>query len=153
MEKKLLNFLSQQKKANYYRKKMHFKSNLEEKVYDALRATGTFTSGFSCIKEYPWKKLFENAPRNTNAVDFYYPDLKLVIEVNGEQHYRPVSFGEQDGRVVLDRLQSQKQRDRHLRRLCREESIILLELHYTDIRDREVPELAKYLEGRIMGLI
>lgn len=66
------------------------------------------------IKETP---LFEytfdwlvNPSTNTNLrLDLYYPSLKLAVEIDGDQHYSPVSFYHNNGRSFeyqqhLDRL-------------------------------------------------
>lgn len=131
---------------------MHFKSILEERVWNALKAAGVYTSGFSCMKEYQWSKLFSNM-KSLNAVDFYYPDLKLIIEVDGEQHYKPVSFGEKNDLVVLDNFTRQKNRDSKLRHLCSEFDIYLLSLHYKDIRKRTDLQLESFIDNEVMNLI
>tara|TARA_Y100001973_G_scaffold104152_1_gene173219 strand:- start:2254 stop:2649 length:396 start_codon:yes stop_codon:yes gene_type:complete len=131
---------------------MHFKSNLEQRVSEALKATGVFTSGFFCIKEQQWTKLFPET-KGTNAVDFYYPDLNLIIEVQGEQHYRPVGFGEKDQRVVVDSYKRQTIRDKMLKNLCLQHEILLLEVHYNEINTRSDKELQDYLEKSILNLI
>lgn len=131
---------------------MNFKSNLEEKVYQALKATGSFTSGFSCIKEQSWKKLFPNI-KNTNAIDFYYPLLNLIIEVQGEQHYMPVSFCQTEAAIELNNFRNQKLRDKELKNLCEEYEYYLLEVHYQDIREKSVKELSSFLQDEILNLI
>ncbi len=50
-------------------------------------------------------------------LDFYFPEIKFAVEVNGVCHYKPI-YGE-------DALAGQKVRDRNKRRACKRRGIIL----------------------------
>ena len=50
-------------------------------------------------------------------LDFYFPDIKFAVEVNGRCHYDPI-YGE-------DSLAGQKVRDSKKRQRCKELGIIL----------------------------
>ena len=71
--------------------------------------------------------------------DFYLPDNNLVIEYDGEQHYRPVDyFGGQD---AFERL---VKRDRMKTKYCNEHSIGLLRIpYYKDVQT----ELNNYISA------
>ena len=61
--------------------------------------------------------------------DFYLPDLNLIIEMNGEQHYQPVEhFNTKDWTF-----EDQQIRDETLRAYCRDHMINLLEIKYNEI--------------------
>lgn len=76
--------------------------------------------GISFIRQHPiiYKE-------NKYKVDFFISSRNLIIEYNGEQHYKPVKmFG---GAKAFHK---QKQRDINLRDYCKEENIRLLEISY-----------------------
>ena len=61
--------------------------------------------------------------------DFYLPDLNLIIEMNGEQHYQPVEhFNTKDWTF-----EDQQIRDDTLRAYCKTHKISLLEIKYDQI--------------------
>ena len=61
--------------------------------------------------------------------DFYLPDLNLIIEMNGEQHYQPVEhFNTKDWTF-----EDQQIRDDTLRAYCKTHKISLLEIKYDKI--------------------
>lgn len=70
------------------------------------------------------KKYFDTYAR----VDFYLPDLNIMIEFQGEQHYGI------DNKVITHgsrKWQSQKKRDNHLRRYAADHHVRLIEVPYT----------------------
>lgn len=70
------------------------------------------------------KKYFDTHVR----VDFFLPDLNVIIEFQGEQHYgienKAITHGSR-------KWQSQKKRDNHLRRYAADHNIRLIEVPYT----------------------
>lgn len=70
------------------------------------------------------KKYFDTFAR----VDFYLPDLNVMIEFQGEQHYgianKVITHGSR-------KWQSQKKRDNHLRRYAADHNVRLIEVPYT----------------------
>lgn len=50
-------------------------------------------TGLGIYQEYIVKDICPNHPNPLDRFDFYIPALNLVIEVHGEQHYRPATFG------------------------------------------------------------
>lgn len=60
-------------------------------------------------------------------VDFYIPSAKIIIEYNGEQHYKATRhFGGEK------KLHDRQERDMALRQYCREHGIKLIEIPYWD---------------------
>ena len=73
--------------------------------------------------------------------DFYLPDLNLIIEMNGEQHYQPVEhFNTKDWTF-----EDQQIRDDTLRAYCKTYKISLLEIKYDKI-DKIPQNLAKAIK-------
>ena len=73
--------------------------------------------------------------------DFYLPDLNLIIEMNGEQHYQPVEhFNTKDWTF-----EDQQIRDDTLRAYCKTHKISLLEIKYDKI-DKIPQILAKAIK-------
>jgi len=68
-------------------------------------------------------------------VDWFIKDLSLAIEVQGEQHFRPVAFG---GDIVEaeKRFKKQQELDAEKRRLCSQLGWKLIEFRY----DEEINE-------------
>lgn len=84
---------------------------------------------------------------------FEYKDKKIIIEYNGEQHYRVVTFGGKNNlKLAQKRFKRQVKRDEWLRNYCKINDIILIEIDgrkYTDIK------IEKYLieQLKILQLI
>lgn len=65
--------------------------------------------------------------------DFYLPELKVLIEFHGQQHYKPVEiFG---GEIAY---QSQIKRDAAKKKLARSNDLTLIVLSYLDLSDNSV---------------
>lgn len=72
--------------------------------------------------------------------DFYLPELGILIEYQGVQHYKPIEFfGGEDG------YKSQKERDSIKKEFAHQNNILLVEVPYTK---RGYKEIAEYL-GKI----
>lgn len=67
-------------------------SKLHKVVGDTLK-NGNIFSGYNIYQEYPVDKIYPDYPVSTHHFDWAIPDLFLVIECHGEQHYNPVRFG------------------------------------------------------------
>jgi hypothetical protein len=59
-----------------------------------------------------------------SELDFYFPDLKLAIQINGPLHYKPIY-----GQKKLDQIQRM---DEEKRVVCRAQNIKLVELDYSE---------------------
>lgn len=60
--------------------------------------------------------------------DFYIPSMNLILEYNGEQHYKPVQFGGTSIENAKMNFEKQKVRDSQLREYCKNNNINLLEI-------------------------
>lgn len=62
--------------------------------------------------------------------DFYLPDYNLMIEYDGEQHYMPVNFGENDMETMEENLKIRQKNDEIKNNYCNENNISLLRIPY-----------------------
>jgi hypothetical protein len=80
---------------------------------------------------------------NNLELDCYNDELKIACEYNGIQHYEFIPYFHKN----KDQFQTQKYRDDMKRRVCKEQSITLIEVSYTvkikDIESYIVTELRK----------
>lgn len=61
------------------------------------------------------------------SYDFFVPEINTLIEYQGEQHYRPVNFGNESEEKIKDRYKKQIIRDNMKREYAQEKGMILLE--------------------------
>lgn len=80
-------------------------------------------------------------------VDFYLPDIKTIIEYNGEQHYKPVRFGGISQERAEINFIKQQERDQHLELLCSNNNINLI---WIDGRLYKNDKLKNYMVGNII---
>ncbi len=51
---------------------------------------------FNILQEYPSYKLNSSITNKRLKYDWFIKDLKLIIECQGEQHYKPIVFGKEE---------------------------------------------------------
>lgn len=66
--------------------------------------------------------------RSYLLADYFLPEYNAIVEYNGEQHYKPISFF--GGEKVFKR---QQERDMALRQYCKEHKIKLIEIPYWEL--------------------
>lgn len=103
-------------------------SNNEEKVKNLLDFLGV-----RYIRQYNIGKYKQF---NNLYFDFYLPELNLMLEIDGEQHYKPVRFGGISSNEANINFKKQKQRDRIKNQYCKENNINLLRISYIDIKNK-----------------
>lgn len=69
--------------------------------------------------------------------DFYLPDYNLMIEYDGEQHYMPVNFGENNTKLMKERLKARQKNDQIKNNYCKENNINLLRIPYWEKQNIE----------------
>ena len=78
--------------------------------------------------DYIWQKRFNDLPGL--SYDFYLKKYRVLIEFQGEQHYKPIKhFGGKEKFIY------QQQNDKKKREYARNNGYTLLEIKYTDIND------------------
>ena len=68
-------------------------------------------------------------------VDFYLPDYRMFIEMNGEQHYKKIAYFHQDSWTFED----QQIRDESLRQYSKRHNVRLLVIKYDEIK--KIPKI------------
>lgn len=63
-------------------------------------------------------------------VDFYIPDINLIIEYDGIQHFEPVDFGEKDKGKIHQKFEKTKYRDNLKNEYCNIRNINILRIPY-----------------------
>jgi very-short-patch-repair endonuclease len=96
---------------------------------------------------------YEGKERNL-FVDFYfeYKNKKVVVEYQGEQHYRPVTFNGISESVANRNFQRQLIRDETVRDYCKKNSVVLIEVdgrEYNIYKDN----IKNYLEIKLKEII
>lgn len=84
-------------------------SKLHKAVGEALRSYSLF-SGYRSYQEYPVNKVNPSYESGREHFDWVIPDLHLVIECHGEQHYTPVAF-DGDQTAAIDRFNRTQELD------------------------------------------
>lgn len=69
--------------------------------------------------------------------DFYLPDYNLIIEYDGEQHYMPVNFGENDIKRMEEKLRTTQEHDKIKNDYCKKHNINLLRIPYWEKQNIE----------------
>ena len=136
-------------------KKVWIKCQEDEKHGSYLiRCTHFTSSGSRCpicseshgerkIREYLIKNNIEFIPQKTFpnlrgtgykplSYDFYIPFKNLLIEFQGEQHYRPVDFSGKDMKQAEKDFEIQQEYDRRKREYAQQNNIDLLEITYLE---------------------
>lgn len=89
--------------------------------------------------EFQPQKKFANLKRIKQlSYDFYIPSMDILIECQGEQHYKPVDF--MGGAEMFN---IQQERDQLKREYARQNGYYLLEISYKDYRKDRILEILK----------
>lgn len=83
----------QQRKSNWTNqfKKIH-SSKFHEKIREIF-VNDPFFKNLSCYQEVQVSSLVPSYSSNMHCVDWYVEELGLIIELHGEQHYKPTNYG------------------------------------------------------------
>lgn len=103
---------------------------------------------FKNIKAYqevPLKDLV-NESTNDLRIDWYIPSLNLIIECQGEQHFKEVNFGTKDPIDLTYNFLSIKSRDFYKKNLLIENGFLFLEIPYFELKKLTESKLIKMIE-------
>lgn len=104
----------------------------EQKIYNYLKSINI---------EFETQKRFSNSKLlNTKSYDFFIPSKKVLIEYQGEQHYKPAGYwgGE-------EKFKKQQYNDKVKREYARQEGYTLIEIPYT--QQDKICDILSFLEG------
>lgn len=85
-------------------------SQLHQKVGQSLQQ-GIFKD-YKIYQEYPVFKLNPLYLNKRDRYDWVILDLKLIIEIMGQQHFIPINFGNASNEQAIDNMMNQKYRDK-----------------------------------------
>ena len=85
-------------------------SELHKKVGELLREG--YLGGFEFYQEYPVNKVDPTYTDGRHKFDWVCPQLKLVIECHGKQHYKVVNFGYASEEEAIEAFYDGQRRDR-----------------------------------------
>lgn len=94
-------------------------------------------------------KLPCNKENYSSKIDFCLPEHNLLIEYNGEQHFRPICFGK-NKKEAESRFDLQQIRDQQLEVWCKENYMKILII---DGRKYQSKKLKTYLETELKSLL
>ena len=69
--------------------------------------------------------------------DFHLDDYDILIEIDGEQHFRPVRFGGMSQEEAEENFQKQKNKDSIKNDFCKKHNIPLLRISYEEINNEQ----------------
>lgn len=91
-------------------KELPNQSAFHEEVRQIL-TSDSFLKGLKCYQEVPVVDLIEDYPDYRHRFDWYIDELNTVIELHGEQHYKPVNFGGQGYEETVSLFKQNQRRD------------------------------------------
>lgn len=71
--------------------------------------------------------------------DFYLPSYNIVIELDGEQHFKPVRFGGISHKEAIEQFKIRKLHDKIKNQFCKNNNIRLVRIPYYNIK--EIPNI------------
>lgn len=106
-----------------------FESKGEQKVKKYLENNNIY---------FTIQEKFDNC-RNIKLLpfDFYLPNCNLLIEYDGEQHFKPTNFGGISDKKALKNFNQTKQNDQIKNQYCKDNDIPLLRIPYWDFDNIE----------------
>lgn len=130
-------------KTNQY-KKLTNQSKFHEQLRDIFCTVAPFKQ-LTCLQEVNVKDLFPEYRYTNHHYDWYIKELMVIIELHGQQHYKPVNFGNMTPRETIINFNLTRYRDDSKRNIAIENGFTYIEIPY---------QLKKHMDGNlIMELI
>ena len=79
-------------------------------------------------------------------LDFYFPDTKIAIECQGEQHFIPVDFGNRGIEYAEKQFKDILKRDKNKLKLCNENNISIVYINYNDTDEIKYKKLISIMQ-------
>lgn len=98
--------------------------------------------------EHIQQYIFEDCKNQRNLpFDFYIPNKNICIEVDGEQHFKPITFGGISKEKSFENFDNQIKRDNIKTKFCKDNNIKLIRLSYKDFENNNyINKLNQLLE-------
>jgi hypothetical protein len=95
-------------------------------------------------------KKIDKSEKQKYYLDFFFPDINIVIEYNGLQHYKASKFGEKiTDEEANQKLLNQQDRDRYVEKFCQSHNIDII---WIDGRKYFGPYLRRYIVSLLLSL-
>ena len=78
--------------------------------------------------------------------DFYIPSKKICIELDGEDHYRPINRGKWDEDELMERFKDRQLKDNIKTEYCRTHKIKLIRIPYWEFDNIEYILFDKFVK-------
>lgn len=105
------------------------------------------TYGFSITRQ---KKFEDCKDKKILPFDIYLNDYDVLIEYQGEQHYRPVKYSSETWEEAEEKLEYTKRHDLIKKEYCKTNNIPLIEIPYWKFDDLEYYLFDKFVELHIL---
>lgn len=102
-------------------------------------------SGYKVRQEYPVKKVNPGFSSGREKFDWAVLDLRVVVEIMGQQHFSPVCFGGIDKEQALRNLRDTRARDENKRIAALEAGWGYVVLKFDEIKDLTVDKLIRII--------
>jgi hypothetical protein len=106
--------------------------------------TDTYFKQIQCFQEVPMINLVDDYDSNFEAVDWYIEPYNLVIELHGNQHYKPTSFGNMSYNQKIVSFNNIRYRDNKKKTALLESGYNYLEIPYK-LKDKLNADFLKQL--------
>lgn len=107
-------------------------STLHNECLEFLKKS-IFFKNYRLVSEYPVKKINPHCKKNL-FIDIVIPELRIAIELQGEQHTKPVNFGGRSDEESEYQLRLQQERDTDKKAFVEEAGWALIYLDKTSIK-------------------
>lgn len=109
-------------------------SKLHKAVGDTIR-THQLLKHYTSYQEYSVSRINSDYHTNSHKFDWVIIELKVVIEVHGQQHYMPVCFGGISKEEATKRYHDQVERDLEKKAAAEEAGWTYIAVRYDDTLD------------------
>lgn len=123
-------------------------SNFHEHIR-LIFTTESFFKKLSCYQEVNVKDLIPTYQYHTHRYDWYIKELNLILELHGDQHYKPISFGNVSFREKMNTFQNIQQRDSMKESAALENDLFYLALPYRKYHNVDGDTLKTIIIGHI----
>jgi len=121
-------------------------SRLHKAVGEVLR-TGEAFGEHEAYQEYPVNRVNENYPDSSHHFDWVIPDLKVVIECHGIQHYKVVDWEGGEAEKAISAYKALKERDFAKREAAWDADWIYVEVPYWKEGDLDEKEILDMIDA------
>ena len=121
-------------------------SNFHEKVRQVL-VTDPFFKNLSCYQEVQVSSLVPGYSSNQHRVDWYIEELRTVLELHGQQHYKQTNFGNKPYADSFADFNNLKYRDN-----LKKTKLLDFGYEYVEIPYKDLQKItAEYLKNKIFN--